>query len=105
MRSRSRQFLTNPPDSVETNPTLQLAPKAKNGHGHRGMAKSAAFAQKHGVERASAGARRLAIGASHMQRKVSSWTWLANSPSSSVESRNPITSCRSQPRRLLENTF
>jgi hypothetical protein len=59
--------LDQPPDSVETNPTLQFALKAKNG---QDMAKSAAFAQKHdaALERAGAGRELLAIGPFPRQR-------------------------------------
>ena len=59
--------LDHPPDSVETNPTLQFGLKAKAG---QDMAKSAAFAQKHdaALERAGAGRELQSFGPFPRQR-------------------------------------
>jgi hypothetical protein len=75
-------ILDQPPDSVETNPTLQFALKAKNG---QDMAKSAAFAQKHdaALERAGAGRALEAVGPFPRQRAGAA-KWGAAQPLLSV---------------------
>jgi hypothetical protein len=75
-------ILDQSPDSVETNPTLQFALKAKNG---QDMAKSAAFAQKHDAALGRAGAARPleAIGPFPRQRAGAA-KWGARLPIDSV---------------------